>query len=92
MNDITALRTRLFDTLDALQNKDNPMEIERAKAVSDIAQVIINSAKVEVDYARATGGRTTAFIGGEDEKPKSITSTATGQVVRDGNVITHRLK
>ena len=92
MNDITALRTRLFSTLDALQNKDNPMDIDRAKAVSDIAQVIINSAKVEVDFARATGGRTTAFISGEEGKPKSITRTATGQAVREGNVITHRLK
>jgi hypothetical protein len=30
------------------------MEIDRAKAVADVAQVIVNSAKVEVDFLRAT--------------------------------------
>lgn len=32
------------------------MEIDRAKTIADVAQVIINSAKVEVDHARITGG------------------------------------
>jgi hypothetical protein len=31
------------------------MDIDRARAVSDIAQTIINTAKAEIDYAKATG-------------------------------------
>jgi len=55
-NDITTLRDSLFDTLNALKDKNSPMDLDRAKMISDVAQTIINSAKVEVDYLKATGG------------------------------------
>jgi len=55
-NDITAMRSVLFDTLRALGDKDKPMDIERAAAIKDVAQVIINSAKVEVDALKIIGG------------------------------------
>jgi hypothetical protein len=61
-NTITDLRTHLFDTLRRLKDKDNPLEIERARAISDIAQTIINSAKAEVDYLRVAGGKGSGFI------------------------------
>lgn len=61
-NTITDLRTHLFDTLRGLKDKDNPLEIERARAISDIAQTIINSAKAEVDYLRVAGGKGSGFI------------------------------
>ena len=61
-NDITELRTRLFETIAALKDKDKPMDIDRAKAISDVAQVIINSAKVEVEYMRVAGGKGSGFI------------------------------
>lgn len=54
-NKIDDLRDHLFATLEALQDEEKPMEIERAKAVADIAQVIINSAKTEVDFLKVTG-------------------------------------
>jgi hypothetical protein len=62
INDITTLRTTLFDTLRALSNKDKPMDIDRAKAINDVAQTIINSAKVEVDALRVIGGIGSGFI------------------------------
>ena len=49
------LREHLFETLQALKDKDKPMDLERAKAVAEIGQTIINSAKVEVDYLEVTG-------------------------------------
>jgi hypothetical protein len=49
------LRNHLFATLEALQDPDKPMDLERAKMIADVAQVIVNSAKVEVEFARATG-------------------------------------
>lgn len=89
MNDITELRAHLFDTLKELKNKDNPMDIERAKAVSDIAQTIINSAKVEVDHMKIAGGSGSGFIG---QATKQISQTPTGEKVVEGNTTTHKLK
>ena len=57
-NKIEDLRNHLFATLEALQDPDKPMPIERAKAIADVAQVVINTAKVEVDFITATGART----------------------------------
>lgn len=39
--DINDLRDRLFATLDGLSDKENPMPIERAKAIADVARVIV---------------------------------------------------
>jgi len=61
-NDITELRSHLFETLRALKDKDKPLEIERARAVSDVAQTIINTVKVEVDFVKATGAKGSGFI------------------------------
>lgn len=76
-NSIDTLRDHLFATLAALQDKDNPMDIDRAKAVSDVAQVIINSAKVEVDHAKVTGTKTSAFLDKKPELPQGITGITT---------------
>lgn len=59
---IADLRTALFQTLRGLNDPTNPMDIERAKAVSDVAQVIINSAKVEVEHMKIAGGHGSGFI------------------------------
>lgn len=52
---INDLRGDLADTIRQLRNGDKDMTIEKAKAIGDIAQTMINSAKVEVDMARALG-------------------------------------
>jgi hypothetical protein len=75
-NKIEDLRNHLFITLEGLLDEKDPIEIDRAKAVAEVAQVIVNSAKIEVDFIKATGGKTgTGFIptgelllGGGDQK------------------------
>lgn len=54
-NKITDLRDHLFETLEALRDRDQPMDIQRAKAIADVARVIVETAKVEVDFANVTG-------------------------------------
>lgn len=49
---LSHLREHLFATLEALSDPDNPMDIERAKTVAEVSQVIINTAKVELDYLK----------------------------------------
>jgi hypothetical protein len=58
---IQDLRNHLFETIEML--KDGDMEIEKARAISEVAQVIINSAKVEVQFLKEMGSnRHTGFI------------------------------
>jgi hypothetical protein len=38
-----------------LNDQENPVDISRARATAEVAQVIINSVKTEIDYAKATG-------------------------------------
>lgn len=56
-NKISDLRDHLFETLEALKDKDKPMDLDRARAISGVAQTMINLAKVEVDMVRAVDGR-----------------------------------
>ncbi len=57
---IEDLRERLFAAIDGV--KAGTTSIEQAKTISDLSQVIVNTAKVEVDYLRATGGGESEFI------------------------------
>lgn len=72
-NKIDDLRNHLFATLESLRDKEKPMELDRAKAIAEVAQVIINSAKVEVDYIEATGAKGTGFVPLQDQqRPRLI--------------------
>lgn len=61
-NKIEDLRNHLFETLDALKDKENPMEIERAKAVAEVAGVIVDTAKVEVEVMKISGATGSGFV------------------------------
>jgi hypothetical protein len=62
-NKIEDLRNHLFATIEGLLDDEKPMELDRAKAVAEVAQTIINSAKVEVDFLKTTGQSTgTGFL------------------------------
>jgi hypothetical protein len=54
-NTLTDLRNHLFATLEALADREKPLEIERAKAICSTAQTIIESARIEVKYMEVTG-------------------------------------
>jgi hypothetical protein len=62
-NKISDLRNHLFQVLEELNDPDSNYDIAKAKAVADVAQVIINSAKIENDFIRITGAsHGTGFI------------------------------
>ena len=54
-NRIEDLRNHLFETLEALKDKEHPMDLDRARAIAQVAKEITDSARVEVEYAKATG-------------------------------------
>lgn len=66
MNDssmhISELRRHLMGTLADLRNRENPMEPHRARAVADVASVIVETAKVEVEYLRVTKQDRSGFL------------------------------
>lgn len=68
-NNIDDLRDHLFDTLKALKDEKNPMDVSRAKAISEVAGRIIDTAKVENDHLKLTGATGSGFIPVEPPKP-----------------------
>jgi hypothetical protein len=64
---IQDLRHHLFETIEML--KDKEIDIATAKAISNVAQVIVNSAKIEVQFIKATQStQDTGFIQLEKKK------------------------
>lgn len=65
-NNISEVRKMLLEQMAALRNSADPdtmrQEIERGQCLSQIAQVITNTAKVEVDYIKATGQEKNPFL------------------------------
>lgn len=56
------LRHHLMATLASLRDRENPMEPDRARAVAQVAGVMVDTARVEVDYIKATGGDHSHFL------------------------------
>lgn len=54
-NKLSDLRDHLFETIEALKDRDKPMDIDRAKAISTVAQTVIDSARVELQACEILG-------------------------------------
>jgi hypothetical protein len=62
---ISDLRETLFDTIEGI--KSGKIDVEKAKAITNIAQVLVNSAKVEVDFLKNVNQQgNTGFINPQD--------------------------
>lgn len=53
MKTMDDLRSVIFETIDDVRK--GKLDASTAKAISELSQNVINSAKAEADYARATG-------------------------------------
>ena len=83
-NKVSDLRDHLFASIEALRDadpKDLEREIARARAVSGVAQVIIESAKVEVDLVSAVGasGLGTNFMSLPPEESRELPRLVSGE-------------
>lgn len=80
-NKIEDLRNHLFATLEDLRDKDNPMALDRAKVIADVAAVIVESAKAENKFIEVTHSAGSGFI----PRTKLIPAEAmTPRLVGDG--------
>lgn len=73
-NTIQDLRNHLFETIEALKDPDKPMDVQRAQAISNVAQTLIETAKVELKAFEIMGegqGASTFLTNGKDpvERP-----------------------
>jgi hypothetical protein len=71
---IEDLREALFATLQGV--KDGTIDVEKARAVNELGKTICDTAKVEVDYIKASGGGESTFLSGTvgaDNLPPGIT-------------------
>ena len=76
-NKIVDLRNHLFATLEALQDEENPMDIDRAKVIAQVASVVVESAKTEVKFLAEVGAQSgTGFIPLEEEYKATLPPTA----------------
>jgi hypothetical protein len=73
-NKLTDLRNHLFETIERLKDEEKPMEVARALAVSNVAQTIIDSAKVELKALELAGsGHASEFLEiSEDESTRLL--------------------
>lgn len=81
-NKIEDLRNHLFAALEGLADPEKPMEIERARAIADVARVVVDSAKVEVQFLNGVGAkRGTGFLPQEEPTPteRRLTAVSGGQ-------------
>lgn len=72
--DITSLREHLFAAIEGV--KSNTLDLDKARVINEIGKTIVDTAKVEVDYLKVTGGGESQFIDtavGDDNLPSGIT-------------------
>lgn len=66
-NKIEDLRNHLFETIELLKEKE--IDVSTAKAISEVAQVIVNTAKVEIQFInRSNSNEEIGFIKLENKK------------------------
>ena len=83
-NKLSDLRNHLFETIEKLKDDEKPMDIERARAISTVAQTILDSAKVELKAIEISGadvgseflqldqGEADRFLPAERRKPEDL--------------------
>ena len=71
-NKLEDLRNHLFVAIEGLLDKEEPLDINRAKAVAQVGQVVINSAMAEVKAFKALGikGEKSSFFQKQLDKPQ----------------------
>jgi hypothetical protein len=87
------MREHLMSTLAALRDRENPMDVDRARAVAQVAGVLVDSAKVEVDYIKATGATgDSLFISTLNNEPDRLLNSNKPDIERTPTGFVHRIR
>lgn len=71
-NDISELRGHLFGMLQDLREPGKTVDVERYRLANEMAQTVINSAKVEVEFMRVAGGNSKSGFIPHEGKPGAL--------------------
>lgn len=90
---ITTMQQHLMDTLADLRS--NKIKPEQAKAIAHVSGVLVESAKVQVQYLQVTKQSSAGFFQGEGSPalsiPSNIKPIATGTVEHTPIGLVHRM-
>lgn len=82
-NSIEDLRKALFQTLQGV--RDGSVDLDKAKTINEISKTLVDSAKVEVEFLKVTGGEQSQFLGATTATTPALPPGITGVTV-------HRIK
>ena len=88
------VRTELLAALRELRDRSSPMDPDRARDIAQVGNVLIESAKVEVDYLRITKQDNAPFLEAPPDIPAPPTAASGHGPILTGlvGVTTHRLR
>jgi hypothetical protein len=66
------LNNHLFAALEALHDLENPMDVERAKAIAMVGNTLIASAKLEIEMRKLTDGIADSGFFVSPNQPKQV--------------------
>ncbi|MDN7904912.1 hypothetical protein QZM18_12415 [Burkholderia diffusa] len=93
MSTITDMREHLMRTLATLRDRENPMHVDRARAVAWVAGVLVDGAKVEVDYIKATGATgDSLFISPLIRDPERLLNGTKGEIEKTPTGFVHCIR
>ena len=75
---IDDLRAVLFETIEGV--KSGKIGVDKAKVIGDLSQVMVNSAKIEVEFAKATGKKGSGFLEKPADLPKGISGVTVHRI------------
>lgn len=52
----------MFATIEALQDPESGMDVAKARAIASLGSVLVESAKVEIEFLKEVGGLGSGFI------------------------------
>jgi hypothetical protein len=89
---IQEMRRVLMETLQDLRSREHPMEPDRARAISQIASVMVESAKVEVEFLKITQQDDSAFFStSNDASDSSTRQIPSGTLQRIPGGVQHKM-
>jgi len=82
--------------LDDLRDRENPMDLDRARTIAKVADALIDSARVEIEFLKVTGQETSQFLTPPVEAPRiehtPESGYTQGDIVRINGVTRHTLR